>query len=146
MRHSHFSMSWDTRRKNPLRMRRQGQTDFAAPPCAGPDPGRAEQDTQEKVLRLGWMNRLKVTQSCPSSVTSPVPMARAPSPASLGQLGRLCAVSAMELADNGLRGCQIQHEGCRCPWERQALLEDPCGMKGYPQFASDALAPSDSRH
>jgi len=52
----------------------------------------------------------------------------------------------MELADNGLGGCQIQHAAHRCPWDRQTLLEDPCGTKGYPQFASDAARTFDSRH
>lgn len=38
----------------------------------------------------------------------------------------------------GSEPAKIQHEGCRCPWDQQTLLEDPRGMKGYPQFASDA--------
>lgn len=38
----------------------------------------------------------------------------------------------------GSEAAKIQHEGCRCPWDQQTLLEDPCRMKGYPQFASDA--------
>lgn len=38
----------------------------------------------------------------------------------------------------GSAAAKIQHAACRCPWDRQTLLEDPCGTKGYPQFASDA--------
>lgn len=38
----------------------------------------------------------------------------------------------------GEAAAKIQHAACRCPWERQALLEDLRGTKGYPRFASDA--------
>lgn len=76
---------------------------------------------------------------------SPCPWPELPAPrgsTGMGRLGSPLSIHYQLMQWNwltmGSEAAKIQHEGCRCPWDRQTLLEDPCGMKGYPQFASDA--------